>query len=111
MVPLLAFGLALVAVAIVPAFRRAPLFLAAAGAVSALVASSITSDGFVVLASGALPVLAGLVVREMTVTFELLAEPKREARRIALERRRAIERAGEARERDRRRQEREQLAA
>lgn len=108
MVPLLALGLALVAVAIVPACRRAPLFLAIAGAVSALVASSITSDGFVVLTSGALPILAGLVLRELTATFDLLAEPRREARRAGSKNRRPLERGHEARERERRRREREQ---
>lgn len=108
MLPLLALGFALVAVALFPAFRRAPLFLAAAGAVSALAASAITNDGFVVLASGVLPVLAGLVLREMTATFELLAEPRREARRAWLESRRPRGRDHEARERERRRREREQ---
>jgi hypothetical protein len=107
-VPLLALGIALVAVALFPAFRRAPLLLATLGALGALAASSVTDDGFVVLASGALPVLAGFVLREITATFELLAEPRRAARRGWLDSRRQQERAQEARQRERRRREREQ---
>jgi hypothetical protein len=107
-VPLLALGLALIAVAIVPALRRAPLLLATTGGVGAVVAHSVGSHGFAVLATGALPVLAGLVLREITATFDLLATPKREARRTARADRRPIERSREARERERRRRECEQ---
>jgi hypothetical protein len=81
--------------------------------VGAVAANSLTTDGFVVIAAGVLPILAGLVLREVTATFELLGQPRREARRAWLEDRRSLDRANEARERERRRRERnrDQLAA
>ena len=111
MVPLLAFGLLLLCLALVPGLRRAPLVLAALGAVAAIGTHSVTSEGFLVFAAGVLPVLAGLLLREMVSTAELVAQPRRERRREQRIERRTLERRQEARERARRRRERQRLAA
>jgi hypothetical protein len=103
MAVLLTVGLALVFLAFVPGLRRSPVLLALAGLVAALVARSITQDSFLVVAAGVLPVLVGLLVREMTETLDLVAEPRREIRRVRRLERRELERRREARERERRR--------
>ena len=112
MAVLLTLGLALLLLALVPGLRRFLVLLAFTGFVFALVARSLTPDAFLVTAAGVLPLLVGLLVREMAGTLDLVAEPRRELRRARELRRRDIERRREAEEREQhRREQRRRLAA
>lgn len=112
MAVLLTLGLALLLLALVPGLRKGLVLLSLTGFACALVARSLTPDGFLVTATGVLPLLVGLLVREMAGTLYLVAEPRRERRRARELRRRDIERRREAEEREqRRREQRRRLAA
>ncbi|MCC6222774.1 MAG: hypothetical protein IT201_04700 [Thermoleophilia bacterium] len=104
---LLAFGLVLVLLALLPGLRRPIVLLALAGLTCALVARAITGDGFLIAAAGLVPILLALVAWEIADTFHVAAAPSREARRERRNARRADERRREARERERQRRLRE----
>ncbi len=107
MVVLVSLGLALIALALVPGTRRPLGLFALAALLLALVARAITTDGFLVASAGVVPLLLGLVAREIAGTFDLLGEPRRELRRARAAERRALARQRESRERDRERRQRE----
>ena len=96
---LLAFGLALILLALLPGLRRPIVLLALAGLVCALVARAITPDGFLIAAAGLVPVLLALVAWEVADTFHLAATPGREERRARQHARRAHERPRDRRTR------------
>jgi hypothetical protein len=100
---LLGLGLVLIVLALVPGLRRPPLLLTLGGLLSALVARTLTTDDFLIVAAGVLPVLSGFVAREIVGTFDLLVTPRREARRVQRLERRPQERLRQAEERERRR--------
>lgn len=108
---LLAFGLALILLALLPGLRRPIVLLALAGLVCALVARAITPDGFLIAASGLVPVLLALVAWEIADTFHLAATPGREKRRTRQHARRTQERRREIAERNRQRRQRSRRAA
>jgi hypothetical protein len=112
-VPLLAFGLGLIVVALVPGLRRLPVLILLAGLTAALVARTMTSDAFLIAAAGLVPLLVGLLALEIADTFDLLSKPSREARRVRRveEREEERRRHKRERERERRRRERERIAA
>jgi hypothetical protein len=101
-VPLLAFGLCLIAVALVPGLRRLPALLVLASLLSALVARAVTGDAFLIAAAGLVPLLLGLLALEIADTLNLLSKPSRQIRRV-----RGLEKREIERERERRRRERE----
>lgn len=108
MVVFLTLGLALILLAAMPGARR-PLFLVAVlSLVSALVARSLNLDGFLVAGAGVVPLLVGLLTREIAATLDLVAEPRRELRRAKELARREEERRREGRERERERRRRQQ---
>lgn len=111
MVPLLAFGLSLVALAFVPGLRRLPVLVVLAGLLFALVARAMTGDAFLVAAAGLVPLLLGLLALEIKDTLSLLSAPSREQRRERRLAERERDRRRERRERERRRRERDRLAA
>ena len=101
MVPLLAFGLGLIVLALVPGLRRLPVLMLLAGTIAALVARTITTDAFLIAAAGLVPLLVGLLALEIADTLDLLSKPSREARRVRLAEQREEERRRRERERDR----------
>lgn len=104
---LLAFGLVLILLALLPGLRRPLVLLSLAGLACALVARAITPDGFLIAAAGLVPVLLTLVAWEIADTFHVAAVPSRQARRERQLARRAEQRRREARERERQRRLRE----
>jgi hypothetical protein len=112
-VVLVALGLVLIALAVLPGARRPPVFLVLFAAVCALGASALTNDGFLVASAGIVPLLLLLVAHEMAATFDLLGGPRRDVRRARMAERRARVRSREVRTRDRerRRKERQRIAA
>jgi hypothetical protein len=99
MAALLVFGLVLALLALLPGSRRPFLLLVAAGLLCAAAARTATPDGFVVVAAGVLPLLAGLVAREIADTMRLTTQARRSEKRIA-ERRAAARRREYERRRD-----------
>jgi hypothetical protein len=111
MVPLLTIGLSLIVLAALPASRKPLGLLVVAGFLFALLVGFATADVFLIAAAGVLPVLVGLVLREIVDTFRIASAPRRAARRGRQLERRALEREHELRERQHRREERRRLAA
>jgi hypothetical protein len=111
MAPLLAIGISLVVLATVPTARRPVPLLLVAGLLFAILVGFAAFDPFLVAAAGLLPLLGGLVLREIVDTFRVLSAPRRADRRALRFERRAAERRREARERDYRRRARQRLAA
>jgi hypothetical protein len=109
-VVLLALGLVLILLALIPGVRRPLVLMALVSIVAALVARSLTANAFLVAAAGILPLLVGLVAREMATTLDLVSEPRRELRRARQLEQREQQRAREALERERRRRERRRAA-
>jgi signal transduction histidine kinase len=112
-VVLVSLGLALISLALVPGMRRPLVVLCLAGLVCALVARTMTADGFLIASAGIVPMLVGLLVREIAGTFDLVGAPRRELRRARAAEQRAElrQRAARDRERQRRERERRRLAA
>jgi hypothetical protein len=98
---LLAVGFTLIVLALLPGSRRPLVLLVAAGLLCAGLARASTTDTFVVVVAGLLPVLAGLVLREILDTMRLAARARRADRRAAERRLAARQREYERRRRDR----------
>jgi hypothetical protein len=110
-VPLVAIGLSLVVLAVLPAARKPVPLLAVAGLLFAILVGFAAFDPFLVATVGLLPLLAGLVLREIVETFRLLSAPRRADRRRRRIEQRALERAHERRQREHERRARQRLAA
>lgn len=111
MVPLLALGLALVALAVVPQSGRVVVLVVLAAGEAAFAVHALTADTFLVSAAALVAALLAIVVREMASTFALLAAPSAEARREREREHRSWERERIARERAQRLDERERRRA
>ncbi len=107
MVVLVSLGLVLIALALVPGVRRPLVLLGLAALICALVARAVTTDGFLVVSAAVVPLLVGLLAREIAGTFDLVGEPRRELRRARVAEQRTQVRQQEARDRERQRRERE----
>jgi hypothetical protein len=110
-VALVAIGLSLVVLAVLPAARRPVPLLAVAGFLFALLVGFAAFDPFLVAAAALLPLLAGLVLREIVETFRILSGPRRADRLERRVERRAFERTREHRQREYERRARQRLAA
>ena len=112
-VVLVSLGLALIALALVPGMRRLLVVLGFGALVCALVAQTLTNDSFLIASAGVVPLLVGLLAREIAGTFDLVGAPRREVRRAqaAQERAELRQRGARDRERERRERERRRLAA
>jgi hypothetical protein len=110
-VPLVAIGLSLVVLAVLPAARKPVPLLVVAGLLFAILVGFTAFDPFLVATVGLLPLLGGLVLREIVQTLTLLSAPRRAERYERRVERRVLERTREHRQREYERRARERLAA
>jgi hypothetical protein len=110
-VAVVAIGVSLVVLAVLPAARRPVPLLVVAGLLFALLVGFAAFDPVLIAAAGLLPLLVGLVLREIVDTFRILSEPRRADRRVRRIEQRSAERMREQRRRDSERRARERLAA
>jgi uncharacterized membrane protein len=111
LVALVAIGLSLVLLAVLPAARKPVPLLIVAGLLFAILVGFEAFDSFLVAAAGLLPLLVGLVLREVVDTFRLLSAPRLADRREQRVERRALERTREHRQREYERRAKDRLAA
>jgi hypothetical protein len=102
MVALLIVGLVLAALATLPGSRQPLLLLVVGGLLCSAGAATVTGDGFVIVAAGLIPALAGLVLREIGDTMRLATKARRAERRHLERKRLAQEREYERRREERR---------
>jgi len=81
MIPLLALGLSLLVLALVPRPLRPAVLIALVAIEAALAVHAVTPDAFLVAAAAVVAALLAIVVREMLSTFSLLFAPTAEGRR------------------------------
>jgi hypothetical protein len=111
LVALVAIGFSLVLLAVLPAARKPVPLLIVAGLLFAILVGFEAFDSFLVAAAGLMPLLVGLVLREIVDTFRLLSAPRLEDRRGRRVERRALERTREHRQREYERRAKDRLAA
>ena len=95
-------GSVLAALATLPGSRRPLLLLVVGGLLCSAGAATVTSDGFVIVAAGLIPALAGLVLREIGDTMRLASKARRAERRHVERKRLAQQREYERRREERR---------
>jgi hypothetical protein len=111
MAPLLAVGLSLVALAVVPRSGRPAVLVALAAVEAAFAVKALTEDTFLVAAAALVAGLLAIVVREILSTLHLLTAPTPGARRERQRETRADARDWADWDRERRREQRERQRA